>query len=168
MAQTERYRGTEAHGTGAVEAPMIGDGTTGVYNMASLAATDGLDAAFEARFEDEDHTSDFDVVTQDPADYYARPRDILADADLTLDQKIKLLEEWKTDLSRKLESESEGMTHCEACQSEEDAAFLKEASTSLRRALGEEPGELFPSAPETVIGRMWRRLKESVGMEATR
>jgi hypothetical protein len=113
---------------------------------------------------DSDDTADFDIVVADPAHYYAAPSDILADAELTLDQKIRLLEEWEIDLRRTLESDSEGMAQGSAAtvfaenRSADDSRRLRQVSNHLRIARGEEKSEPFVSAPKTVVGRMWHRL----------
>lgn len=107
-------------------------------------------------------TADFEHVLADPAAYYARPRDILADASLTLSEKIQLLEEWQSDLTHVLESEAEGMGHAEQSHYEADATMLKDVTTALGRARDERASDEFPSASETMIGRLWQRIKDSL------
>lgn len=112
-----------------------------------------------------DDTDDFDIVVSNPAHYYAAPADVLADKDLTLQQKIRLLEEWRLDLKRTLAADSEGMSQGPetALLSEnrraDDTKRLRQASNYLRIAKGEEKeAEPFDSAPKTVVGRIWHRL----------
>lgn len=108
----------------------------------------------------EDSTSDFDTVCLNPAAYYGAPADVYNDAELTRAEKLRLLEEWETDLSRQLESDGEGMAQGqEDAQKDEsrranDAAMLKQAA-NYRRMLGEEQDKAGRS---TALGRVWRRL----------
>lgn len=110
-------------------------------------------------------TEDFDVVAMNPAAYYKGPADVLADAELTHAQKLKLLEEWEQDLKRKLESDGEGMAqgtqgneHMLESRRANDAKLQAEVSKWLRTARGEEPGQDFPSAKKTALGRVWHRI----------
>ncbi len=111
---------------------------------------------------DADETSDFDVVALDPACYYDHPRDVLTDTALTLAQKTRLLEEWHADLTRKLESDAEGMTHACERQSADDAAMLRQASKALRALKGEEPAEVSITSSDTLMDRIWQRIVRAV------
>lgn len=113
----------------------------------------------------EQDTDDFDIVVSNPAHFYAAPADVLADKDLTLAQKIRLLEEWELDLQRTLASDSEGMVQGPAAnllsenRRADDSKRLRQASNYLRIARGEEKAAApFASAPKTVVGRIWHRL----------
>jgi hypothetical protein len=109
-------------------------------------------------------TSDFDTVAMNPAAIYEGPSDVLADPDLTREQKLRLLEEWEIDLKRTLESDAEGMAQgpdtgaSDESRSADDSALLRQVANWLRRARGEDDGEPFPEASGTVIGRLWKRL----------
>ncbi len=117
-------------------------------------------------------TEDFDVVAMNPAAYYAGPADVLADATITQEQKLRLLEEWEQDLKRQLESDGEGMAQGTGDaqpaegQGADDAALLRQVSNHLRRARGEENGEPYPSAKKTALGRIWHRLTGGAGKMA--
>lgn len=117
-----------------------------------------------------DDTEDFDVVVMNPAAFYQGPADVMADGQLTREQKLRLLEEWELDLKRALESDSEGMAQVVAPKLDpdeegrraNDAALLRQVSNWLRRAKGDEKfGDEVSHAPKTVIGRVWSRLFSS-------
>ncbi|MCC6919328.1 MAG: hypothetical protein IT548_08990 [Alphaproteobacteria bacterium] len=114
-----------------------------------------------------DDTEDFDVVVMNPAAFYNGPADVMADGQLTRDQKLRLLEEWEIDLKRTLESDSEGMAQGagpnlhpdDEGRRANDAALLRQVSNWLRRARGDDAlGEDLTDAPKTVMGRVWHRL----------
>jgi hypothetical protein len=111
---------------------------------------------------DPNDTDDFDIVTANPAAYYAGPADVFHDPDLTKEQKLRLLEEWETDLKQRLVSDSEGMAppdgEIDNSKSDDAGVKLRQASNYLRQVRGEEPGEPFPLAPRPVLGRIWHRL----------
>lgn len=118
----------------------------------------------------EDQTEDFDVVATNPAAYYEGPAEVLADAELTREQKLRILEEWEIDLKRTLESDSEGMAQGpdvqdEAHERSDDAALLRNVSNYLRRARGEDADDKqdYVDAPSTMIGRIWRRITKGSG-----
>ncbi len=115
----------------------------------------------------QDDTADFDVVVMNPAAFYQGPGEVMADGQLTRDQKLRLLEEWEIDLKRALESDSEGMAQAsgpkldpdEEGRRANDAALLRQVSNWLRRAKGAEKlGEEVSDAPKTVMGRVWHHL----------
>lgn len=105
-----------------------------------------------------DDTDDFDVVATDPAAYYTGPADVFDDPELTREQKLRLLEEWEIDLTRRLESDAEGMAQgmeqADEGKRANDAALLKQVSNWRRRALEED----MAAAKSTAVGRMWRRI----------
>ena len=111
---------------------------------------------------DENDTDDFDIVTANPAAYYAGPADVFNDPELTKAQKQRLLEEWEEDLKRMLSSDSEGMApaggQLDEHKSDKDAATLRQATNYLRLVRGDEEGEPFPVAPKKVLGRIWHRI----------
>jgi hypothetical protein len=47
---------------------------------------------------------------QNPAAKYATPRDLIADASLSLQEKCALLNEWEDDVRHRLVASAEGMT----------------------------------------------------------
>lgn len=111
-----------------------------------------------------DQTEDFDIVATNPAAYYEGPAEVLADSELTREQKLRILEEWEVDLKRALESDSEGMAQGsdveEGAERSNDAALLRNVSNYLRRARGEDgdDNQDFVDAPKTMMGRIWHRL----------
>ena len=112
---------------------------------------------------DENDTDDFDIVTANPAAYYAGPADVFNDPELTKAQKQRLLEEWEEDLKRMLSSDSEGMAPAKSQldgdhKADQDAATLRQATNYLRQVRGEEKGEPFPAAPKAVLGRIWHKI----------
>lgn len=104
-------------------------------------------------------TADFSVVAENPDDYYESPAAILADADLTCEEKQRLLEEWARDLELMLNADNEGMAPASEAQSDRDSERLRAANTALRILRGEEPAAQPPDHAKTsAIGRMWRRI----------
>ncbi len=103
-------------------------------------------------------TDDFDVVADNPDDYYESPSAVLSDADLTCEEKERLLEEWARDLEQIAVADNEGMAPVDDDKRERASEQLRQATTALRVLKGEEPGEV-PSARTSVIGRIWRRLR---------
>lgn len=49
-------------------------------------------------------------LPQNPAARYATPRDLIADASLSLKDKCELLDEWEDDVRQRLVASEEGMT----------------------------------------------------------
>ncbi|BCW90813.1 hypothetical protein sos41_39880 [Alphaproteobacteria bacterium SO-S41] len=112
---------------------------------------------------DDTDTDNFDIVTANPAAYYAGPADVFNDPELTKDQKLRLLEEWETDLKQRLTSDSEGMAPAGGQldgehKADKDAAMLRQATNYLRQVRGDEKGEPFPAAPKAVLGRIWHKI----------
>lgn len=108
-------------------------------------------------------TDDFDIVTANPAAYYAGPADVFNDPQLTKDQKQRLLEEWETDLKQRLTSDSEGMAPEQGQldgehKADKDAATLRQATNYLRQVRGDDKGEPFPAAQKAVLGRIWHKI----------
>lgn len=109
-----------------------------------------------------EETDDFDVVVMNPAAFYKGPDEVMADAELTHDQKLRLLEEWELDLKRTLESDGEGMAQMATTGTRDnhdaDSALLRNVTNWRRRATEEGDLKDYPSAPKTKLGRVWRRL----------
>ncbi len=53
--------------------------------------------------------TDFGTIMLDPARHYAEPRDVLADAELSAEQKRRVLQSWILDAERLSEAEAENM-----------------------------------------------------------
>ncbi len=109
-----------------------------------------------------DQTDDFDIVATNPAGFYESPAKVLSDDQLTLAQKIRILEEWEQDLRRTLESDAEGMAQGSEQQDEadraDDAATLRQVANHLRMVRGEDDDGATAHASSTVLGRIWRKI----------
>ncbi len=64
-----------------------------------------------------------------PYQEYARPEDIIADRDLTIGEKVKILTSWKEDAEALLRAEAENMPADDTKDNPED--FLKRVSNLL-------------------------------------
>jgi hypothetical protein len=64
----------------------------------------------------------------DPARHFASPDLLAADANLTDSEKVKLLQEWATDVDRRLNAEEEGMGASDPLRSEQEGRLAAEAA----------------------------------------
>ena len=103
----------------------------------------------------ENTTSDFDFVLQNPANYYRRPAEIAQDPQLSHEERLKLVEEWHTDISHKLTADEEGMTPPHARDSANDAVLLEEISATRENLGDEEPEQ---GGVIAALARLWHRL----------
>lgn len=71
-----------------------------------------------------------------PRETYHTPANVLNDEKLSREQKIKLLESWKTDISSRLEAEAEGMGQTEPMSADKEANLADEQRL-LDKALNE-------------------------------
>ena len=103
----------------------------------------------------ENTTTDFDFVLQNPAKFYRCPAEIAEDPQLSHEERLKLLEEWHTDISHKLTADDEGMTPPHARDSANDAVLLEEIA-AVRENLGDELPE--QGGVIAALARLWHRL----------
>ena len=103
----------------------------------------------------ENSTEDFDMVSQNPADYYRNPLEIVEDPQLTDDERLRLLEEWHTDISNKLTADEEGMTPLHARDSARDANFLADIAQAREKI---EADAQQPTGIRGALARLWHRL----------
>lgn len=71
-----------------------------------------------------------------PRRHYDSPEDLLDDISLSLEERENLLREWKQDLDRRLESESEGMSASDPISADKESRLAGEArrvTTALER-----------------------------------
>ncbi len=72
-----------------------------------------------------------------PRRHYDSPEDLLDDISLSLGERENLLREWKQDLDRRLESESEGMSASDPMSADKESRLAGETrrvTTALERA----------------------------------
>ena len=72
------------------------------------------------------HDEDADKAP-DPRRHYASPEDLREDGLLTLDEREHLLQQWRLDLDRRIESESEGMSASDPMSTEQESRLANEA-----------------------------------------
>jgi len=82
--------------------------------------------------------TDFDKVLRDPSSVYRYPKDLLADETLSVEQKLRALEQWKVDALELLIAEEENM-----------AGDGPSMFSRVNRAIGILKGELDSDAPYT-------------------
>jgi hypothetical protein len=67
-----------------------------------------------------------DEKAPNPRRHYASPEDLREDINLDLATREDLLLEWRTDLDRRLESESEGMSASDPMSAEKESSLANE------------------------------------------
>ena len=67
----------------------------------------------------------------DPAARFANPEDIVADSEVSADQKRRFLEEWAEDLTRRQAAEDEGMAAAGAADAANEAKLLKRIHVAI-------------------------------------
>ncbi len=103
-------------------------------------------------------TSDFEVVAKTPQAFYAAPVDVLCDADLTAEEKTRLLEEWVRDLEALAVADEEGMAPENDARRLRDTERLRAASHALGILRGDEVIEPpVVNARSRNPGRHWRK-----------
>ncbi len=110
-----------------------------------------------------DSTSDFEVVAKTPQAFYASPADVLCDADLTAEEKLRLLEEWVRDLQSLAVADDEGMAPENDAQRLRDTERLRAATHALGIVRGDEvidPPVIHARARNP--GRRWRKATGNV------
>lgn len=104
-------------------------------------------------------TEDFEVVSQDPAKYYRNPSAVADDPQLSSAERLRLLDEWHIDISRKLSSDEEGMTPPHARDSAEEASLLEEIACA--RGKIESTNDNEPAVDNGImakVSRFWNRI----------
>lgn len=71
----------------------------------------------------------------DPRRHYKSPEHLLEDVNLDLAHREELLRDWKGDIDRRLESESEGMSASDPISAERESKLANEAKR-INEALG--------------------------------
>lgn len=89
---------------------------------------------------------DYETALSDPAAYYHEPETVLTDADLSLAQKKRFLEEWAQDLADRQVADAEGMGSGTPGESADESDFLKRIHACLEQlgvaAKTEHPGRV--------------------------
>lgn len=77
---------------------------------------------------DKPETADqpFDREADNPRQTYQTPANILTDAKLNREQKVKLLKSWKNDVDSRLEAQAEGMGQSDPMSAENEADLADE------------------------------------------
>ncbi len=100
-------------------------------------------------------TEHFDIVMENPANYYNHPSEIETDPRLTTAERLKLLEDWNTDISHKLSADDEGMTPAHSSESADDAVIMEEIAHAKARV---ETANPETDSIMAAIKRIWHRL----------
>jgi hypothetical protein len=111
----------------------------------------------------EDGTDDFSVVSENPAEFYSSPEDILLDKRVSNEERLRLLEEWHTDISNKLTADEEGMTPESPLCSADDADLLKEIARA-REKIDQNQMDDRDSVEGGIVqtvARIWHRLTDA-------
>lgn len=104
-------------------------------------------------------TSDFEVVAENPQIFYAAPSDVLRDPDLTSDDKLRLLDEWVSDLEALAVADGEGMAPENDARRLRDTERLRTATNAIGILRGDDANsEPVKSAPSRAFGRVWRTV----------
>ena len=105
-----------------------------------------------------DQTDDFDLVSQDPAAWYAEPRAVIDDASLTHAEKGQLLDEWARDLVDRSSAAGEGMVPEVAGLADLDAKTLEKVAAAKAELGKSAPDDSILSFPK----RLWWRIVAAV------
>ena len=84
--------------------------------------------------------SEREQATPNPRKHFDSPEALLADPDLADDEKQALLTEWDSELDRRLDAESEGMSASDPISAKREAGLAHEAS-NVKTALTEMTGK---------------------------
>jgi hypothetical protein len=95
---------------------------------------------------------DYETALADPAAFYPDPEAVLADADLSHEQKQRFLKEWLQDLTDRKAADGEGMAPTDGNQDASEAELLNRVQACLARLEGEH-------SPNGARGRtFWKRM----------
>lgn len=111
--------------------------------------------AKELQMNDDQTTENFDIVMENPATYYSRPSEIETDPRLTTAERLKLLEEWHTDISQKLSADEEGMAPAHSRVSANDAVIMEEIANTKASV---ENADTENSGIIAAIKRIWQKI----------
>lgn len=76
---------------------------------------------------------DFETAVKDPASYYADPEAIVADTELSLEQKRRFLSEWEQDLTDHQVADQEGMTSLDTTTRDAEAGLQDRIHSALKQ-----------------------------------
>ncbi len=95
---------------------------------------------------------DYETALADPAAFYPEPEAVLADAELTHEQKQRFLEQWCQDLTDRQTADDEGMALDHQNKDASEAELLERVQACLARLKDEH-------SPNGARGRIfWKRM----------
>jgi hypothetical protein len=131
-------------------------------NGADAGYPGGATARMIAMTSDDDATAgpaadaDFEIVSGNPAMFYATPSAIGAADDISTEQKLRLLAGWGHDITDRLTASGEGMTLAAGQISPVRAVTLEDVHAAIASV---EASDASPAAG--VMRTLWRRLTGS-------
>lgn len=76
---------------------------------------------------------DIEKVMQDPSDYFDHPGEVATAPGLSIEDKVKILENWELDVDRRLSSTAENMPGAETSEMSTELQEIRSTLSDLRQ-----------------------------------